>query len=777
MLAPPFGRYRFRRLRVAVRLCITAALLLVASAVAAQTLSDNRLVELAGQARYDELAAALAPRIKDLSTGELHALCYAYSRTKRYRQLFDCLDRLAKAVSGRDKSTILFGLDDATPTVHLMRAEAQIDIGQAPVAIDEAKRALAWFEKEGGTAELDIRIEALALLGIAAARTNDRTGAAGYLSQLEGVRVSWNTAGNIPTLRALALARVHLALEQYDKACAALKSDTRFDFRKSIEEKLHFSPPNWVWQELPRNFMLAKCQYGMGRMTEAKAAYDALLAIPSVRQNSGIYWMILFDRGHIAESEGDLEGASRYYRDAIETIELLRSSINTEAAKIGFVTDKQAVYAAQVNLLLRQDRPAQALEYVERGKSRAFVDLLADRFVAAGAARVDRGDASVAGMLEQHRAAEETLLAQSPGRDDATAGQQRNAVLAATESIRKAAPQVASLIAVPPVSADALARLLEPDEVGIQYYGFGDRLFALTFGPQGTRGFTLSAAGLLADIRDFRSALARRSPQADEIGRKLYARLIAPLEPVLGNKALLIVPHGGLHYLPFAALSDGKGYLIEKHALRITSSASALQFLHEPAAGTLPTALILGNPTLDLPSAEDEARRLGRKIDKSRVLLRRDATRDAFLQMAPRYRMLHLATHGVFEPQRPLESKIVLAPGKEGSGELNVSELYGLTLNADLVTLSACETGLGRITDGGDVIGMTRGFLYAGSRSVVASLWPVADEATLQLMERFYANLARLNKRDALRAAQLETARTMPQPYFWAAFYLTGAAK
>jgi CHAT domain-containing protein len=142
----------------------------------------------------------------------------------------------------------------------------------------------------------------------------------------------------------------------------------------------------------------------------------------------------------------------------------------------------------------------------------------------------------------------------------------------------------------------------------------------------------------------------------------------------------------------------------------------------------------------------------------------------------PRYRIVHIAGHGVFDAAQPLDSRLLLAPAAGDNGELRVGELYALTLAADLVTLSACETGLGRITDGGDVIGMTRGFLYAGATTVVASLWQVADEATLALMERFYANLARMNKRDALRAAQLEVARKIPQPYFWAAFYLTGGS-
>jgi CHAT domain-containing protein len=187
--------------------------------------------------------------------------------------------------------------------------------------------------------------------------------------------------------------------------------------------------------------------------------------------------------------------------------------------------------------------------------------------------------------------------------------------------------------------------------------------------------------------------------------------------------------------------------------------------------------LILGNPTGDLPSAELEAKRLARLLPDSVVLIGAQATKQALMTAGPRFRTLHIAGHGVFDAAQPLDSRLLLAPSTGDGGELRVGELYTMSLAADLVTLSACETGLGRITDGGDVIGMTRGFLYAGASTVVASLWQVSDEATLALMERFYANLGRMNKRDAMRAAQLEVAKKIPQPYFWSAFYLTGSSR
>ena len=748
-----------------------------AAAAAAQAISDNQIVEFAGQGRYDELAQRLAPRDGKLDAGEQHALCYAYSRTKQYRPLFACLDRLEGMLRGRDRATLLFGLDDATPTVYLMRAEALLDVGQVQAANEQAQRALDWYAKEGTSGERDIQIDALAAAALAQARAHETAEANEYLQKIEAIKAGFTAGPNVANTRTLALARVNLALGQYDKACAALEADTQFNFRKSVERLLHGNPPNWVWQELPRNFMFAKCRFGQDRIDEAKARYDELLRIPTVKQNTGILWMILFDRGRIAETQGDRAGAIGFYREAINVIEQLRSSIDTEAAKIGFVADKQAVYGRLVAALLADNHADQALEYVERAKARALVDLLADRYSFPNVQRLDRGDSHIAALLDEHRAAEDALLTQAASKSDAALSQQRAGVAVSLNNIRTASPELASLITVAPASATELERLLDPDEVGIQYYLFGDRLFALVFSTQGSRGYTLSGEGLISDIRDFRGAILRRAPEAEVLGQKLYARLIAPLEATLGNRPLLIVPHSGLHYLPFAALYDGRRYLIERHALRITTSASALKFLRKSATRAQPGTLMLGNPTLDLPSAEQEVKALGKLVPNATVLIGAMATKQALVTAGPGYRTLHIAGHGYFDAAQPLDSRLLLARGPtDATGELRVGELYALTLSADLVTLSACETGLGRITDGGDVIGMTRGFLYAGATTVVASLWQVADEATLTLMERFYANMGRMNKRDALRAAQLEVARKLPQPYFWAAFYLTGSA-
>ena len=769
------------RASLAILAALTLGLTLGAGAQVVPPITERQIVELAGQGRHDELAQRLAARAGPLATGELHALCHAYARIKRYRPLLDCLDRLETALRGRDRASILFGLDDATATVYLMRSEALLDLGRVADAGAQAGRALAWFEREGSAGERDIQVEALALLALAAARQQDVAQAVEYLRRIESIPIGLTAGPNLANARTLALARGHLALGQFAPACAALEADRQFEFRRTVEQLLHGNAPNWVWQQLPRLYMLAKCRYGQGLTAQAKAGYDELLRLAALRQNSAIHWMVLFDRARIAQAEGEHEAAIGMLRQALEVIEQLRSSIDTEAAKIGFVADKQAVYGALVGLLLAQDRAGEALEVIERAKARALVDLLADRLAAPVVGQpLARGDARLAALLERQRQAEETLQAQPSSRSQAALDQQRNGVAAAVAQLRQAAPELASLVSALPFTAAELVRLLDTDEVGLQYYLHGDRLYALVFGALGNRAFTLDGAGLIGDIRDFRAAIVQRSPQALVLAQKLYARLVAPLESALGQRAVLVVPHSGLHYLPFAALHDGKRFMLDKHALRVTTSASALKFLRHTAAVPGAPVLILGNPTNDLPSAEAEARKLARLLPGSSLLLGSGATREALFAAAPRARTIHIASHAVFDARQPLESRLMLASAASAAtpeeGALRVGDIYGLNLVADLVTLSACETGLGRITDGGEVIGITRGFLYAGASSVVASLWQVADDATATLMESFYTKLPRMNKRDALRAAQLELARRMPQPYFWASFYLSGSS-
>jgi len=194
------------------------------------------------------------------------------------------------------------------------------------------------------------------------------------------------------------------------------------------------------------------------------------------------------------------------------------------------------------------------------------------------------------------------------------------------------------------------------------------------------------------------------------------------------------------------ALHDGSGYLIDRYSIRMMPSASAIKYLSKKKVEETGGILIFGNsdlgdPELDLMYAEQEAIEVANIRPKSKVFFRKDATEAALRKNSNSYRYLHFSTHGQFDPEVPLKSALLRAPDSQYNGILSVDKLYSLNIDADLVTLSACETGLSKVANGDDLVGLTRGFLYAGSSSIVASLWKVDDRATAELMARFYKEM------------------------------------
>ena len=157
------------------------------------------------------------------------------------------------------------------------------------------------------------------------------------------------------------------------------------------------------------------------------------------------------------------------------------------------------------------------------------------------------------------------------------------------------------------------------------------------------------------------------------------------------------------------------------------------------------------------------------------VLVRKDATKGQTRRRLDAQSLIHLATHADLDEQDPLGSALLLRPEAGDTGRLEVQEIFGLDLHADLVILSACDTSLGKLTQGDEVVGLTRAFIYAGTPSVISTLWRVDDRASYELMRAFYENLrAGQPKGESLRQAQLAILQRYPHPYYWAAYQLTG---
>ena len=664
----------------------------------------------------------------------------------------------------------------------LLRAQAFLDFGEFQNAIASGMRARdiisssrdrAW---EGAGYLKRYLLIADSVVAVAAVHVGDKELASRLIEELEKNISIDAITGSIPKI---GLARTYMAMGEYDKALEKLEDSPLSRFGHSLVGLLDVGVSGddniSIYTELPRLLMIAKASAKTGKISAAKTTLDQVLANPRIRDLGDIYWLTLFERGRIAETEREFVEAAELYRKAVEVVEQQRSSIGTEASKIGFVGDKQTLYARLVAVLIAQGQIAKAFDYVERSKSRALVDMLATKQDFASHA----DSKLVKTILAKLDTADLESRADISLQSDGVGG--RRTLQVTRQELRSAAPELSTLVSVSSVPPEELRALIRSDETLVEYYYQGDDLYAFVLNRAGLKAVKLDGSNLANQVQVFRKGI--ESPQSNDwtgASRALYARLWQPLEGEITTKNIIVVAHGALHYLPFAALQRFDGnFLVDRHSLRLLPSASVLKFLKPTLAKKQAPVLVFGNPDLgdpklDLQFAESEAKTVTRLYPASKLFTRKAASETAFKQSATAYSRIHLASHGKFQADAPLASGLYLAGDAANDGLLSVGELYSMNINADLVTLSACETGLGKIANGDDVVGLTRGFLYAGSRSIVASLWSVDDKATAELMQTFYRNLASLDKSEALRQAQIKTRQVYPHPYFWAAFQLTG---
>lgn len=259
----------------------------------------------------------------------------------------------------------------------------------------------------------------------------------------------------------------------------------------------------------------------------------------------------------------------------------------------------------------------------------------------------------------------------------------------------------------------------------------------------------------------------------------LYDMLIAPILPHLKKPLLYLSTDGVLNYLPFDLLQKKGRYLVDDFAVAHTPSATFLKWLLDKPRAGRETMLAVGNPNLRNPAfrlvhAGAEAQAVRALFPQGDVWLEDAATEEAVYTKASGADILHFACHGEPNPDNPMLSALRLAPDPDNDGYLHAGEVFDLELKPSLVVLSACNSGVGNVSSGNELMGLTRSFFYAGAQSIVASLWFVDDRSTSELMQAFYRNLGAMNTAEALRQAKLEIKAKYPDPIHWAPFALQG---
>jgi CHAT domain-containing protein/tetratricopeptide (TPR) repeat protein len=531
---------------------------------------------------------------------------------------------------------------------------------------------------------------------------------------------------------------------------------------------------------------------------------------------------------------GRLDEAAATYRSAIDALE-------AQQANLGGARESQWLYGSSLGDLhfeaaaneIALGHPQDAWQLVERGRARGFQDLLAQRDLRFTdeipeelyterrrlAAEYDRVQAALANWMPEH-GSEKMEELQGRLRD------LRLEQAQIQERARRASPRIGALTSPPPLDLAAARSALDPGSV-LFTYSIGDsRSFLFVIEAEEVSGLGLSfyplsigREDLEKEVESFRSLLSRPGTDLSALkqrGRHLYDLLVRPAEPVLAKAGRwLISPDGPLHSLPFATLVSNDHYIAESKPIHIVASAAVYKEIKatrskEPSAPT--TELVaVGDPIYPaevkthpetaadpqvqavlrrglklkpLPATRREVEALSELFPGARTLLGRDATEETIKSLAPQARRLHFACHGLLDERFPLNSALALSiPGYSGEGRdnglLQAWEIFEeLRLNADLVTLSACDSGLGKEMGGEGLVGLVRAFQFAGARSVLASLWSISDVSTARFMKRFYGYLrSGKSKDEALRAAQIDQIRGRsgsPHPFHWAAFELFG---
>ncbi len=486
-------------------------------------------------------------------------------------------------------------------------------------------------------------------------------------------------------------------------------------------------------------------------------------------------------------------------------------------------------YLSMVKALVDLGKPEDAFNQSERARSRVFLDVLANKVQLS---RVQSGLLDEERALLERVAGLKAMLADN-AESEVAAPNLRKQLAEAERSyagflnrVRKQDKEQTSLMSVEPLTLKQVQELIDPAQTLIEYFVMDAEVFVWVVEKDklNFQRVALSKNELAKQVKTLREIISALgvARELNEVSSSLYKSLIQPLLPYINGKELIIDPHDVLHYLPFQALqsADGK-YLIEKYPINYLSSASLLQFTKEKSRAMGERVLALGNPDLGDPKmslqfAEVEAKEIQKLYPQSTIYLNRDATEEKAKALSPGNDIIHFASHAELNEDDSLSSAVLLAKSDKEDGRLEVREIFGMDLKASFVVLSACETGLGKLSSGDELVGLTRAFIYAGTPSVVASLWSVEDSSTAQLMASFYKNLKTMTKVEALRQAQLQLIRgnansdllarrgiggvgklgetpavnapatepaTTPgvistsHPYFWAPFILVGEGK
>ena len=469
------------------------------------------------------------------------------------------------------------------------------------------------------------------------------------------------------------------------------------------------------------------------------------------------------------ESEPEL--AYNYFKKSIELSEVIGENLIEEEHKIGFYARASDTYQYMVPLCLKLKKETEAFEYTEKSKSKAFLDSLATTKIRPSIeltreliSLLDDEENYLSKLREiQTRHLRITSSSVGIGEVDRILYELDKIY----DEIEKFDPEYVFIRKKKPISLSKIQEILshKRNSVLVEYFLTKDMMFIFLVTPQEFHIKTtqLSTEKLNRYIENYWREVVEYHGAIGSTWLDLSSYLIEPISEYLSKSDMIyFVPYGLLHYIPLHVLELNGETLIKKHAVAYSPSASLLKFCKNKGSGALKSCASFGIVF------KEEAENIAELFNTKAYL---DATRNEVLENIEKD-ILHFSCHGYFDNADPLSSGVVLH-----NEVLTAKEIFNLRLNSELVTLSACQTGLNERKPGDELIGLTRAFLYAGAPSVIVSLWSVDAHSTQELMLEFYKLLkSGKDKAIALQEAQKKIMgnKEYSHTYYWAPFVLVG---
>jgi CHAT domain-containing protein len=515
-----------------------------------------------------------------------------------------------------------------------------------------------------------------------------------------------------------------------------------------------------------------------------------------------LVWQAWYIKGIIYENQDELEKASESYMNSVSAIEKIRGKLSVDEFKSSYFRNKIVVYDRLIRLLIKMNKSEEAFQVSEKARSRAFYDILAGRKINYRGAMP--GDLTQLEQLKRNEIEKLYKLIQKEGSSPANyenASRQtdlreiRTALAQVQEEyedilqkMKLENPEYKEIITAEPVRIQDLQSKIDKGSAIISYWVSEKELIIwfITNAQISRKIAGINRKELTAVVEKTRNAIKSNSlKNSDAALRELSAYLIVPISSELKSvQNLVIIPNGCLNFIPFQALINETGqYLIDKHNITYSPSASIylLNTGKEPPKGSRFLGMALGDISVEnnvgLPGTEDELKKIIPLFTDKLTTIGEKSTESYAKRNSGDFNFIHFATHGIYNYKQPLYSFLLFPPSDNDDGRLNVWEVFEMNLHSKLVTLSACETGLGNLDQGDELIGLSRAFLYAGSSAVIVSLWSVADYPTAILMSNFYKYIRDHSLEEALTMAQKDVLKQYPQPLYWSPFILIGNGK